>query len=193
MDITEQIATLSNSVPQLTPVFVHGSSKRQNFALPKFTMDYILKNPKSHELWKKLIQTCKWFFDKNPIVVLPCLHCTDDDDDVVITTCSGGYCDDLCDRPVNFIFKQFMLWITHQFDMKKECSIDAAKFLIPYIYKCDATAIRLVKQVLTFEEFLFLTDKVVHLIYAPGLQTGDNIPVPFEKIVESLPNIKNIF
>uniref|UniRef100_A0AC35GBN4 Uncharacterized protein n=1 Tax=Panagrolaimus sp. PS1159 TaxID=55785 RepID=A0AC35GBN4_9BILA len=74
-------------------------------------MDYILKNPKSSQLWKKFIQSCKWFFDKNPIVVIPCLHF-----DIFnindIAICSTQHCNNVHDHLMKLINAPFKLWIT---------------------------------------------------------------------------------
>uniref|UniRef100_A0A914PWH9 Uncharacterized protein n=1 Tax=Panagrolaimus davidi TaxID=227884 RepID=A0A914PWH9_9BILA len=141
MDITEKVAPLAIANHRKTPVFVHGSSKRQYYAFPKFVMDYILKNPKSSKLWKKLIQTCKWFFDKNPIVVIPCLHFNKFYKIDGFSTCSTQQCNDVRDRPIKLINAPFKLWITELLEIV-DLGGAAAKSLIPRIYKCDAEDIR---------------------------------------------------
>uniref|UniRef100_A0A914YTY3 Uncharacterized protein n=1 Tax=Panagrolaimus superbus TaxID=310955 RepID=A0A914YTY3_9BILA len=42
----------------------------QNFALPEATMYYIIKNVSKASVYTKLIQSCKWFYLKNPIIVV---------------------------------------------------------------------------------------------------------------------------
>uniref|UniRef100_A0A914R035 Uncharacterized protein n=1 Tax=Panagrolaimus davidi TaxID=227884 RepID=A0A914R035_9BILA len=157
MDIAEQLAALAIPNRRKTPVFVHGSSKRQYFAFPKFMMDYILKNPKSWKLWKKLIQSCKWFFDKNPIVVISCLHSDNFYKINGFSTCSTQHCSDIHDRPIKLINAPFKLWITELLDIVDGGII--AKRLIPHIYNCDAEDMQLFNQLLTVDEFAFLTRK----------------------------------
>uniref|UniRef100_A0A914PL00 Uncharacterized protein n=1 Tax=Panagrolaimus davidi TaxID=227884 RepID=A0A914PL00_9BILA len=43
---------------------------RQNFSLPNNIIYYILKNPKSAKFYQKMVQSCKYFFIKNPIIVI---------------------------------------------------------------------------------------------------------------------------
>uniref|UniRef100_A0A914PTY6 Uncharacterized protein n=1 Tax=Panagrolaimus davidi TaxID=227884 RepID=A0A914PTY6_9BILA len=187
MDITKQIAALAIPNRRKTPVFVHGSSKRQYFAFPKFVMDYIHKNPKSSKLWKKLIQSCKWFFDENPIVVIPCLHFVNG-----CSTCSTQHCYGVHDRPVALINAPFKLWITELLEIVDRCAA-AARYLIPCIYKCDAEDMRLYNALLTVEEFEFLTRKVLDAVFfAIGIFDKNKRLLKFEKILESLPHIQAI-
>uniref|UniRef100_A0A914Q4Q2 Uncharacterized protein n=1 Tax=Panagrolaimus davidi TaxID=227884 RepID=A0A914Q4Q2_9BILA len=131
MVITGQVAALEIPNHRKTPVFVHGSSNRQCFDFPKFIMDYILKNPKSWKLWKKFIQTCKWFFDKNPIVVISCLHLDNFNNINGFSTCSTQQCNNVHDRPIKLINAPFKLWIT---ELLKIVDHDdaTAKSLIPH-------------------------------------------------------------
>uniref|UniRef100_A0A914QNR0 Uncharacterized protein n=1 Tax=Panagrolaimus davidi TaxID=227884 RepID=A0A914QNR0_9BILA len=188
MDINEEVAALAITNHRKTPVFVHGSSKRQlYFAFPKFVMDYILKNPKSWKLWKKLIQSCKWFFDKNSIVVIPCLHFKDDG----FSTCSTQHCNFVSDRPIGLLSAPFKLWITENLDI--EVGGGAVKHLIPRIYKCDAEDMNLVNQLLTVDEFAFLTHKVLDpMLDGTRILDKNEKPLSFEKILERLPQIQSI-
>uniref|UniRef100_A0A914PAM4 Uncharacterized protein n=1 Tax=Panagrolaimus davidi TaxID=227884 RepID=A0A914PAM4_9BILA len=190
MDITEQVAALAIPNRRKTPVFVHGSSKRQYFAFPKFMMDYILKNPKSWKLWKKLIQSCKWFFDKNPIVIIPCLHSDNFNKINGFSTCSTQQCNDIRDRPINLINAPFKLWITELLEIVDRDA--AVKHLIPRIYRCDAKNMYLLNQLLTADEFAFLTPKVLDLVFATWVLDKTEKVVSFEKILESLPQIQAI-
>uniref|UniRef100_A0A914PYZ9 Uncharacterized protein n=1 Tax=Panagrolaimus davidi TaxID=227884 RepID=A0A914PYZ9_9BILA len=190
MDITEEVGALVIPNHRKTRVFVHGSSKRQYFAFPKFIMDYILENPKSSKLWKKLIQSCKWFFDKNPIVVIPCLHCDDDYKINGIETCSTQHCMNVPDRRIKLINTPFQLWITELLNINDDAN--SAKHLIPHIYKCDAEDMDLFNQFLTVDEFEFLTRKVLGPSFLTCISDKNGELVPFEKILESLPQIQSI-
>uniref|UniRef100_A0A914P8G3 Uncharacterized protein n=1 Tax=Panagrolaimus davidi TaxID=227884 RepID=A0A914P8G3_9BILA len=44
--------------------------RHQNFSIPDSVIFYIAKNPKTAELYQKMIKTCKYFFIKNPIIVI---------------------------------------------------------------------------------------------------------------------------
>uniref|UniRef100_A0A914P5D1 Uncharacterized protein n=1 Tax=Panagrolaimus davidi TaxID=227884 RepID=A0A914P5D1_9BILA len=194
MDINEQVAALAIPNRRTTPVFVHGSSKRQlYFAFPKFMMDYILKNPKSGKLWKKLIQSCKWFFDKNPIVVIPCLHFDNVFKINGFSTCSTQHCNYVRDRLIKLINAPFKLWITEFLEIVDRGGA-AAQYLIPRIYKCDAEDMKLFSPSLTFDEFAFLTREVLGpVFFEMRILDKNKKQVSFEKILESLPKIQSIF
>uniref|UniRef100_A0A914PG81 Uncharacterized protein n=1 Tax=Panagrolaimus davidi TaxID=227884 RepID=A0A914PG81_9BILA len=47
-----------------------GPNIRQTWSLPDSIIYYIAKNPSNAKAWQKLIQCCKYFFAKNPILVI---------------------------------------------------------------------------------------------------------------------------
>uniref|UniRef100_A0A914PET2 Uncharacterized protein n=1 Tax=Panagrolaimus davidi TaxID=227884 RepID=A0A914PET2_9BILA len=59
-----------------TPIFYGkrawpgGPSVQQNWSLPNSMIFYIAKNPSSSKVYQKLVQTCKFFFEKNPIIII---------------------------------------------------------------------------------------------------------------------------
>uniref|UniRef100_A0AC34F014 Uncharacterized protein n=1 Tax=Panagrolaimus sp. ES5 TaxID=591445 RepID=A0AC34F014_9BILA len=175
-------------------VFIHRSSQQQNFDFRTSTLNYILKNPKSPEIWKKLVHTCKWFFDKNSIVVLPCLHYDFYSSHEVCMICSDENCNYRCDRLNNLSNVPFKLWITQKLDIEgnKEYT-NFAERLYPFIFKCDATTITLCNKVLSFKEFLFLTHDANDVSIATLINDENGKTVPFEKIVENLPKLKIIY
>uniref|UniRef100_A0A914PBQ5 Uncharacterized protein n=1 Tax=Panagrolaimus davidi TaxID=227884 RepID=A0A914PBQ5_9BILA len=44
--------------------------RHQNFSMPDSFVFYIAKNPKTWKLYQKMVKTCKYFFVKNPILVI---------------------------------------------------------------------------------------------------------------------------
>uniref|UniRef100_A0A914P6M7 Uncharacterized protein n=1 Tax=Panagrolaimus davidi TaxID=227884 RepID=A0A914P6M7_9BILA len=51
----------------------YATVQRQNFSMPDSVTFYMAKNPKTAELYQKVIQTCKYFFAKNSILVISSL------------------------------------------------------------------------------------------------------------------------
>uniref|UniRef100_A0A914QMY2 Uncharacterized protein n=1 Tax=Panagrolaimus davidi TaxID=227884 RepID=A0A914QMY2_9BILA len=51
----------------------YASAQRQSFSMPDSVMFYMAKNPKTAELYQKVVQTCKYFFVKNSILVISSL------------------------------------------------------------------------------------------------------------------------
>uniref|UniRef100_A0AC35GP31 Uncharacterized protein n=1 Tax=Panagrolaimus sp. PS1159 TaxID=55785 RepID=A0AC35GP31_9BILA len=66
-----------------TPIFYGkrawpgGPSIQQNFLLPLSIIYYIAKNPLSTKVYQKLVKTCKFFFEKNPIIIFDNLDTLD--------------------------------------------------------------------------------------------------------------------
>uniref|UniRef100_A0A914NYM6 Uncharacterized protein n=1 Tax=Panagrolaimus davidi TaxID=227884 RepID=A0A914NYM6_9BILA len=60
----------------LRPKQLHfrGPYRRQNWSLSYLIIGYITKNPSNAKAWEKLIQSCKYFFAKNPIIVADYLN-----------------------------------------------------------------------------------------------------------------------
>uniref|UniRef100_A0AC34GTQ1 FBD domain-containing protein n=1 Tax=Panagrolaimus sp. ES5 TaxID=591445 RepID=A0AC34GTQ1_9BILA len=189
MDIAATSLLLSNR--QRAPVFIHGTAQCQYFEFPKYVMYYVLKNPKSPKQWKKAVQTCKWFFDENPIIVIPCLHFDRNYTFDGYATCSTGDCNDVHDRHINLMNGQYKIWITQNLDIKNEANV--AQSLVSRIFKCDAKTANLRNQVLTsFKEFLFLIPEVVDLSFYGVIKENDSKFVSFDKILKHLPKLEEI-
>uniref|UniRef100_A0A914Q0Y4 Uncharacterized protein n=1 Tax=Panagrolaimus davidi TaxID=227884 RepID=A0A914Q0Y4_9BILA len=47
-----------------------GPSIQQNWSLPDSMIFYIAKNPSSSKVYQNLVQTCKFFFERNPIIII---------------------------------------------------------------------------------------------------------------------------
>uniref|UniRef100_A0A914QY82 Uncharacterized protein n=1 Tax=Panagrolaimus davidi TaxID=227884 RepID=A0A914QY82_9BILA len=55
-------------------IYFRGPYCRQDFAFQDSVIHSMIKNPTSTKLYEKLIHFCKYFFSKNPIVVIPHLE-----------------------------------------------------------------------------------------------------------------------
>uniref|UniRef100_A0A914RAR0 DUF38 domain-containing protein n=1 Tax=Panagrolaimus davidi TaxID=227884 RepID=A0A914RAR0_9BILA len=104
-----------------------GIIKRQNFSIPESIIYYIAKNPSTPKVYQKLIQSCKYFGQKNPILLLHCLKYSDYSNSWF--TCSkigkksckeinGKMCDDLYEQKIDYeIIKSQKIWITNRFEV----------------------------------------------------------------------------
>uniref|UniRef100_A0AC34FGX2 Uncharacterized protein n=1 Tax=Panagrolaimus sp. ES5 TaxID=591445 RepID=A0AC34FGX2_9BILA len=63
----------SKSVPK-KKIYFTGPHGRREWSLPDSIMYYMAMNPKSAEVYQKLVKSCKYFYIKNPIVVVPDLR-----------------------------------------------------------------------------------------------------------------------
>uniref|UniRef100_A0A914PTV5 Uncharacterized protein n=1 Tax=Panagrolaimus davidi TaxID=227884 RepID=A0A914PTV5_9BILA len=61
---------VSEKIAPIKQLHFHGPFNRQNWPFRDSLINYITKNPSNAKAWKKLIQSCKYFFAKNPIYVI---------------------------------------------------------------------------------------------------------------------------
>uniref|UniRef100_A0A914QY34 Uncharacterized protein n=1 Tax=Panagrolaimus davidi TaxID=227884 RepID=A0A914QY34_9BILA len=181
---------------QLRPNRLHfrGPCRRQNWSLSYLIIDYITKNPSNAKAWQKLIQSCKYFFAKNPIIVADCLDFCQGW--VLSANTSAGRLEKRI--PSNNI--SYKLWITEKLRIYG-ANRKYVSSIIPQIYRCDATKLLLHGPILSYNEFLFLSRsaEVLHLDYS-GVKNGNGVVptneessiIPLEKLVKTLVNLKEI-
>jgi hypothetical protein len=167
--------------------------RRQKFSLPYLIMDYIIKNPSSPKVYQKLIKSCKHFFIKNPILIIPCLSLKED-------RCKFASVDDVQPskfphlyHPIDLKNISSKLWLTNGLYVYVTPSSTCSN-LIGKLYKCDVKWLKLVQQTITFDDFLFLSRKVEHMsIDRTDILTSDGKQVVLEKIYETLPGLVEIY
>uniref|UniRef100_A0A914PDB1 Uncharacterized protein n=1 Tax=Panagrolaimus davidi TaxID=227884 RepID=A0A914PDB1_9BILA len=163
----------------------YSTYRRQNFAFQGSIMHYIAKNPKSSKLYQKLVQSCKYFFLKNPILIFYKLRYINGGWDVMAEAEHGWKCIDI----KNILIK---CWITKGlYGFTGNNRIVSS--LIPKLYKCDAKRLDLLNQIITFDELLFLASNAEEIDFDEVVVKYENgSVVPLEKVVEVLPKIKTI-
>uniref|UniRef100_A0A914QSB2 Uncharacterized protein n=1 Tax=Panagrolaimus davidi TaxID=227884 RepID=A0A914QSB2_9BILA len=161
--------------------------QHQNWSLPNSIIYYILKNPSNSKVYQKLIQCCKYFFFKNPIIVVD--KFTIDGDEKWKATLKDD------EKFIDFTKISTKLWIYDVFD--KYCfsntsanPLNLVSSVIPQIYRCDAECMFIDKQIISYNEFLFLTSniKFITLSKTPIMNENGTI-VPLEKLVKKLPKL----
>uniref|UniRef100_A0A914R6G5 Uncharacterized protein n=1 Tax=Panagrolaimus davidi TaxID=227884 RepID=A0A914R6G5_9BILA len=155
---------------------------QQNFSLPDSVIFYVAKNPKTAELYLKMVKTCKYFFVKNPIIIIPHLDVD-----------GGEY---RCGRvPLNLTKYNCKCWITDK--------IVASAFLcgsknifspvIPKLYQCDAKNLFLYFHVLSFNDLSLLISSAERIIFHNVVvKYADSSYVPLEDIVSIAVNAKYV-
>uniref|UniRef100_A0AC34FDL6 Uncharacterized protein n=1 Tax=Panagrolaimus sp. ES5 TaxID=591445 RepID=A0AC34FDL6_9BILA len=118
-------------IEKSTKALFYASYRHQEFSLPDSIMHYIAMNPKNAKLYEKLIQSCKFFFVKNPILVLSNLYY---DSSRWIASNDGGW----KFMTLGNVTSKF--WITQRVSFNPVNAEDkSAASIIPKIYQCDAT------------------------------------------------------
>uniref|UniRef100_A0A914PZ47 Uncharacterized protein n=1 Tax=Panagrolaimus davidi TaxID=227884 RepID=A0A914PZ47_9BILA len=117
------------------------SRSSQLFSFPDSIMFYILKNPTTSKLYKKMIQTCKYFFIKNPIIVSP-------------NSPYSLYLDKHCIGKTRFYLSQLVCkyWITENFNF-----LFYYTSILTKLYKCDAKKVTLNNEVISFNDLPMFT------------------------------------
>uniref|UniRef100_A0A914RE77 Uncharacterized protein n=1 Tax=Panagrolaimus davidi TaxID=227884 RepID=A0A914RE77_9BILA len=138
----------------------------QSFSLPDSIIFYVLKNPTTTKLYQNLIQTCKYFFVKNPIIVSP----------------NYSYSRDLgkwCIKKTPFDFSQLIckFWITENYNISS---------ILPKLYKCDAKKVTFQNEVISFYDLPLFTKTAEDITFNEiTVKDSDGSIVPFEKIFEA--------
>uniref|UniRef100_A0A914QNS5 Uncharacterized protein n=1 Tax=Panagrolaimus davidi TaxID=227884 RepID=A0A914QNS5_9BILA len=161
-----------------------GPNIRQNWPFRDSLINYITKTPSNSKAWTKLIQSCKYFFAKNPILVVEDLWW--DEEKEWLASLNNG------EGPVEFSKFSSKVWITNKFDATFT-KPENVSLIIPKIYKCDANFSRLLYDVISYENFSFLSSNLKNIVFYNNVVKNENDEtVPFEKLIAVLPKIKSI-
>uniref|UniRef100_A0A914Q9R1 DUF38 domain-containing protein n=1 Tax=Panagrolaimus davidi TaxID=227884 RepID=A0A914Q9R1_9BILA len=162
---------------------------RQDFSLSNNIIYYILKNPNSAKLYQKMIQTCKYFFIKNPIIVI--------DSRLFIYDENNWYI--IC-KPYDISKVTFNFWITNNLIISpKDLTINEkmdktfVSSIIPKLYKCAPKYLTLYHQNIFFRDLSFFissAEKIQFISVCVKNDDGSNVAV--EKIVEIAVKAKKI-
>uniref|UniRef100_A0A914PHD7 Uncharacterized protein n=1 Tax=Panagrolaimus davidi TaxID=227884 RepID=A0A914PHD7_9BILA len=172
--------------------YFRGPYYRQEFSLPDSVLYYMIKNPSSPKTYEKFIQCCKYFFSKNPIIVIPRLKFDHDGNGWKVVR--NGI-------PTKFDMKNVSnkLWITNAIrvydneDTRNEIPLimNLASSIVPKFYKCDVTKLSLTKQNIFFDEYLMLALNVKLLAFVDVIVKNlDGTLTSVEKLVEGASKLK---
>uniref|UniRef100_A0AC35FQY5 Uncharacterized protein n=1 Tax=Panagrolaimus sp. PS1159 TaxID=55785 RepID=A0AC35FQY5_9BILA len=169
--------------PSKTQIHFHGPYRPQNWSLPDSVIYYIAKNPSNAKAWQKLIQSCKYYFTKNPVFVIDSLSiCWQN----MWKASLNGFQKDLA-----FANLPCKLWIINEISQPfNECSSKCISSIVPNIYKCDATILNLAGQIISYNEFLFLSTNVENIVLdCVTVKNENGTIVPLENLVKVLPKV----
>uniref|UniRef100_A0AC34FLZ3 Uncharacterized protein n=1 Tax=Panagrolaimus sp. ES5 TaxID=591445 RepID=A0AC34FLZ3_9BILA len=173
-------------------VWSGGPSMRQHFALPESIMYYMAMNPSSAEVYKKLIQTSKYFFEKNPILVA---------EDIcniygVTEICSNIECRGfgVCCVKIDLKKISSKFWFTNGLYLHDNDTQYSFSMLCSKIYRCENSILTLYNQHLMYDEFKFLASSATNVTLGNvKITNNDGSTVMLEKILEAVPKIENFF
>uniref|UniRef100_A0AC35GFY6 Uncharacterized protein n=1 Tax=Panagrolaimus sp. PS1159 TaxID=55785 RepID=A0AC35GFY6_9BILA len=153
-----------------------------------------MQNPPSPYIYNKLVQCCKQFFVKNPILIISVLnyHKEENDDEGVWEFSYGG-------EIVNLEALGSKMWFINDISVVGENPVvlDSkliSSFVIPKTYRSDAREVSISDQIMSFNEFKLLVSSVKESMYLRRVTVKheDGSTVQVEKIIESCTNVKRI-
>uniref|UniRef100_A0A914QRH0 Uncharacterized protein n=1 Tax=Panagrolaimus davidi TaxID=227884 RepID=A0A914QRH0_9BILA len=156
--------------------------QRQNFSIPDSVIFYIAKNPKTAELYLKMVKTCKYFFVKNPIIIIPVLH----------ANCGkwrSGY------LPLNLTKYDSRYWITDSIYASAFEFVDKNIFspIIPKLYQCDAESLFFSDQIISYHDLSLLISSAELISFTNVVvKYADCSDVPLEDILAIAANAKYV-
>uniref|UniRef100_A0AC34FKE2 F-box protein n=1 Tax=Panagrolaimus sp. ES5 TaxID=591445 RepID=A0AC34FKE2_9BILA len=181
--------------------------RRQFFSLPDSIMHYMAMNPPSAEVYEKLVKSCKYFFVKNPILVLSNLHFKFNEWGTLVECFEGPYRYKWTKVDVS----SHKFWITESFtvdpkvpnfDSDDDADGDSNNAVINYhliapviprIYHCNVKYLTMFNQVMLYNELMVLAPAIEKLHFnGVYIYEQDGALVSFEKLVDLFPKVKSI-
>ena len=161
----------------------------QQFSLPECIVHYLAKNPLSSEGYLRLSKTCKYFFPKNPIILIRKLE------NSKLANTWKAFARLGSEEYMNLNFLEshhFRIWLTGELNICNQLPKQAINLLLQQVYRCDVNSLYLDKHDLSWTEFEAITasGKVTHLaLKEMVIKNGDGNVMPFERILEKVPNM----
>uniref|UniRef100_A0AC34FBM1 Uncharacterized protein n=1 Tax=Panagrolaimus sp. ES5 TaxID=591445 RepID=A0AC34FBM1_9BILA len=179
--------------------------RHQSFSLPESIMHYMAMNPPSAEIYEKLVKSCKYFFVKNPILILSDLHFKFNEWGTLFKCFEGPY----RYKWTKVDVASHKFWITQSlyvdprypnFDSDgKPVGDSNNKYrliatVIPRIYQCNAKKLTMFNQVMFYNELLVLAPSVEYIDFSDVfcVYENDDGLVSFEKLFVLFPKVKSI-
>uniref|UniRef100_A0AC34FQ94 Uncharacterized protein n=1 Tax=Panagrolaimus sp. ES5 TaxID=591445 RepID=A0AC34FQ94_9BILA len=169
--------------------------RRQNWSLPDSIVFYIAKNPSSPGLYEKTTQSCKYFYAKNPIAVIPCLYLGYENNKW--RACIYGFetKEDMKKR-IDLSNVTAKLWILYEicienlFENRDDQSFVSS--IMDKIYQCDIRRFDMYKHNIYFDDFKFFGSKCKEIwLDDVTVKNKDGSVVALEEIVEVLSKVKD--
>uniref|UniRef100_A0AC35EZV3 Uncharacterized protein n=1 Tax=Panagrolaimus sp. PS1159 TaxID=55785 RepID=A0AC35EZV3_9BILA len=141
------------------------------------------------KLYQKLIQTCKYFFIKNPIIILHCLRF----EEHVWRICDKINCKEYHTyRKIDLAKIQSTISVSKNLEISFIFSLNSsiASSLIPKLYNGNVEALELHGQNISFNDLLFFSKTIQQIDLQKSTVFYQNgIIVPHEIIVANLPKL----
>uniref|UniRef100_A0A914PWF2 Uncharacterized protein n=1 Tax=Panagrolaimus davidi TaxID=227884 RepID=A0A914PWF2_9BILA len=141
---------------------------RQNFSMPDSVIFYIAKNPKTAELYLKMVKTCKYFFIKNEIIVVNRL------DDIL-----GKW--RVNEKPHDFTKYNCKYWITDE--IYASSSRLGFSPIIQKFYQCDVKDLFIYSQIISFNDLSLIISSAEKICLNNVTVKKCDSDIPLEDII----------
>uniref|UniRef100_A0AC34GXE4 DUF38 domain-containing protein n=1 Tax=Panagrolaimus sp. ES5 TaxID=591445 RepID=A0AC34GXE4_9BILA len=167
-------------------------SLKQCFSLPDSIMYYMAMNPSTSEVYNKLIQSCKYFFESNPILVARFIEekciCNREG-------CAGGRKKRCCVKiKINKIKSK--LWITQELNLDGFFRGKPVPNFIPLLtsklFRCEIKALVIRDHNILFDDYKYLSLNAKGVLLQNVKMTHtDGKDVMLEEMLECVPSIEH--
>uniref|UniRef100_A0AC34F2N6 Uncharacterized protein n=1 Tax=Panagrolaimus sp. ES5 TaxID=591445 RepID=A0AC34F2N6_9BILA len=164
--------------------------RRQDWSLPDYLIYYVTKNPSSSKVWQNFTETCKYFYAKNPVIVIQELSFYEKKWSAAKYRIYPYH----ALMYLDFTTLSCKFWVTDIFDMffmKGDSNI--VSLVLPHLYRVDARVVHLYKQTISYDEFLFLSSNVEAIYFEKTIiKIGNDTLVSLENLIKVLPKATHI-
>uniref|UniRef100_A0A914PLX0 Uncharacterized protein n=1 Tax=Panagrolaimus davidi TaxID=227884 RepID=A0A914PLX0_9BILA len=188
---------MDSSAVVSTPVFYgkcvwpDGPTKKQNWPFKESLIYYISKNPSSAKVYQKMIQSCKYSFEKNPVLVVSRLRACKDN--VNSRICSNTF--DECKKnkrkccvKIDIAKVSSKIWIMNKLNVKYGPK-NFTSVLCSKLYRCEINHLQIWDKVIMFDDLQLLTSSAKEIMFwRNSITYNDGKLVMLDKIIESSSN-----
>uniref|UniRef100_A0A914QU16 Uncharacterized protein n=1 Tax=Panagrolaimus davidi TaxID=227884 RepID=A0A914QU16_9BILA len=160
---------------------------RQYFSIPEPIIFYAAKNPTSMKLYQKLIESCKYFFIKNPILNFHSLKICGNEWKVCKYNCYDcRWAETFCLNDIEKI--QSKISVQYTLKIVSRTSPNCASSMISKMKECNPVNLKLSYQNISFNEFLVFSKTLqACILYETKIIYENGKEVPCENLISNLP------
>uniref|UniRef100_A0A914QHQ9 DUF38 domain-containing protein n=1 Tax=Panagrolaimus davidi TaxID=227884 RepID=A0A914QHQ9_9BILA len=167
-----------------------------NLGLPEYILYYVAKNVSSPALYQKLIKSNKYFYQKNPILLLHCLK-LDNGKWLICSKIGGKSCDEIngemCSdlKCIDMNKISTKICVTNVLDIFHLYYDDITPLNLPAKFKSNVVIFKAVNKILSIEQLSLIGSSVKTCeLLNVTVKKNDQTIASFEEIIQCLPNVE---
>uniref|UniRef100_A0A914QVX5 Uncharacterized protein n=1 Tax=Panagrolaimus davidi TaxID=227884 RepID=A0A914QVX5_9BILA len=171
-------------------------SKKQDWGYPESMIHYIAKNPSSVNVYQKIIQSCKYFFEKNPVLVASKLVACEENFEGDICLNKTDECrknKGKCCVKIDIAKDARKIWLLEGLQIGGGTKISIS-VLCSQLYRCEINCLEIWNKEIMFDDLKLLTSSAKKItLCRSSVKYNDGKPVMLDKIIESSSNGTEFF